>query len=388
MRVLVLGGGYAGLLTARKLERSLPDDVELVLVDDTGDHLVQHELHRVVRAPAFADAINLPLADLLDRAAVRTATVTGLDRDERTVSLADGDTLDYDVCVVALGAETDFYGLDGVRANATPLKRLEDAHQIREDFLSLDDDATVVVGGAGLSGVQVAGELAAFADAANVADGVDVVLLEQRSDVAPTFPENFRDAVRRLLREQGVEVRTDTPVDGADGDAVHLASGDPLPYDQFVWTGGVTGTAALDGDRPRVRADLALDDRTFVAGDAASVVDADGQAVPASAQAAVRAADVAAHNVAETVAAERSGDAPRLDKWTFESRGWLVSVGDDAVAQLGPEVFTGRAARLVKSSLGVTYLAEHGSLREALRVLREDVEGSAALFGHLPDDAA
>lgn len=408
MRVAVLGGGYAGLLTAKQLESTLPTDVELVLVDDTGEHLVQHELHRAIRKPAFVEAISIPLSDLLDRTTVVTDTVESIDRDAREVDLARDDslsagdspptggtlaadgTLKYDVLAICLGAETAYYGLDDVREHATPLKRLEHAATVRREFLDVADSGggTVVVGGAGLSGVQTAGELAAFAREAGVADHIRIVLLEQRGQITPTFPDNFRTATRELLLDAGVEIRTATTVAGADSEQIECVDGDPIPYDQFVWTGGITGGSALDGERPQVRATLALDDRTFVVGDAARVIDADGEAVPASAQAAVRAADVAAENVAEAVAAQRESYRPRFEQWRFESPGWLISVGDSAVAQLGPEVFTGPTANLIKSSVGITYLAEHGSLRNALAVLRNEVDAEKKLFAHLPSEFA
>lgn len=386
MRVAVLGGGYAGLLTAKKLESRLPADVELVLVDDTGDHLVQHELHRAIRVPEFVDAISVPLHELLDRTTVRTDTVERIDRSAREVDLATGGSLEYDVLAICLGAETAYHGLDGVREHATPLKRLEHAAIIRREFLDVVDGGggTVVVGGAGLSGVQVAGELAAFAREEAAEDRVQIVLLEQRATIAPNFPENFRSATCELLLDRGIEIRTDTAVAGADSEEIAFTDGTPLPYDQFVWTGGITGGKPMAGERPQVRATLALDDRTFVVGDAARVVDADGEAVPASAQAAVRAADVAAKNVAEVVAAQRESYRPRLEQWRFDSPGWLISVGDEAVAQLGPEVFTGPVANLIKSSVGITYLAEHGSLRTALNVLRSEVDAETELFDYLP----
>ncbi|MFW5935023.1 MAG: NAD(P)/FAD-dependent oxidoreductase, partial [Halolamina sp.] len=176
MDVLVLGGGYAGLLVTRKLERRLPESATLTLVDETGTHLVQHELHRAIRDPGYVDDIDVPLGEILDRASLREARVTDVDRATRTVSLADGDELDYDYCVVALGAETAFYDIPGLEAHATPLKRLAHAAEIRRGFEALIDrqghedrttaaetTGTVVVGGAGLSGVQVAGELATMA---------------------------------------------------------------------------------------------------------------------------------------------------------------------------------------------------------------------------------
>lgn len=387
MRVAILGGGYAGLLTARKLESRLPTDVELVLVDETGTHLVQHELHRVIRYPAFADSISLPLETLLDRTTVRTDAVETINREDQSVELETGNDLSYDVVAICLGADTAYHGLDGVREHATPLKRLEHAERIRREFLDLlaAGGGTVVVGGAGLSGVQVAGEFAALANEESVFEHVRIVLLEQAERIVPGFPERFQRAVRELLSASGVELRTDSAVAGADSGMITFEDGQELAYDQFVWTGGITGEPSMDGHRPRVRATLALDDRTFVVGDAARVIDADGEAVPASAQAAVRASTVAARNIAETVAARREGYRPRLQQWRFDSPGWLVSVGDSAVAQVGPEVLTGPAANLLKRSVGISYLAEHGSLRNALQALRTELDADAELFDHLPE---
>jgi len=240
MQVAVLGAGYAGLALARTLERTLPGDVDLVVVDESTDHVVQHELHRVVRRPGLADDISVPLADVLD-CTVRQASVLDVDADagEATLERPDGseELLEYDVGAVCLGADTAFYGLDGVREHATPLKRLDDAREVRADFLELADGDRVVVGGAGLSGVQVAGELAALADEEGM--DVGVCLLEQAPEVAPAFPESFQRAVHDALLDAGVDVRTHTGVSEADADAITLESGEELPYDQFVWTAGI-----------------------------------------------------------------------------------------------------------------------------------------------------
>ncbi len=374
MRVVVLGGGYAGVVLTDKLEARLPADVDLVVVDETGEHLIQHELHRAIRRPEFAGDIVVPLDDIFDRARVEVATVESVDRGAREIALAGGTSLEYDVAAVCLGAETAFYGLPGVEEHAVSLKRLSDASQIRGEFEALVESGggTVVVGGAGLSGVQTAGELAAFAREENAA--VDVVLLEQLDSVAPSFPEQFQQAVRDELDREGVDVRTGVTVTRATDEAVETESGD-VPYDVFVWTGGIRGPDALDGERVDVRADFSVDDRTVAVGDAARVVDSEGAAVPASAQAAVREARVAARNVETLVADAREhedGFRPRLEQYTFDSPGWLVSVGDGAVAQVGPSVFRGTAARAAKSGVGASYLAAAGGAREAVALLREE----------------
>ncbi|SFR94247.1 NADH dehydrogenase [Halomicrobium zhouii] len=384
MRVAVLGAGYAGLTLARKLQNALPDEATLVVVDESDSHLVQHELHRAVRRPALAEEITIPLEDVLD-CEIRQARVTDVNPAEGTAMLdsQDGEDddghgeerLDYDVGAVCLGAETDDHGLPGVADHGTPLKSLAHAREIRAEYLDvLDADGRVIVGGAGLSGVQLAGELAAMADDRG-ADS-EILLLERLDAVAPSFPGNFQRAVRDELERAGVDVRTGTAVESADADAVTLATGDELAYDQFVWTGGIRGPDAMDAERPVVRSDLRLAGDTFVVGDAGRVVDVDGEAVPASAQTAVRQARVAARNITVLVDHRLGGGggfAPELDRYEFDSPGWLVSVGDGAVAQVGSRVLTGRAALALKTSVGAGYLGSVGAVENAVDLVREEL---------------
>ena len=383
MRVAVLGAGYAGLTLARKLESSLPDSVDLVVVDESETHVVQHELHRVVRRPAVGAEISIPLEDLLD-CEVRQATVEDVDPEAGHATLSGAEDLDYDVGAVCLGAETAFYDIPGLREHATPLKRLEHAREIRERYLDvLEDDGRVVVGGAGLSGVQVAGELAAMAREHGTDDGgetdsedPEIVLLEQLDSVAPNFPENFQRAVADQLGQRGVEIRTNTTVAAVEDESITVEDGDDLGYDQLVWTGGLQGPAALNDERPVVRSDLRLAGDTFAVGDAARVVDTDGEAVPASAQAAIREARVAAKNVTALVEHRLDGTGgfePRLARYTFDSLGWLVSVGDGAVAQVGDGVLTGRAALALKTSVGAGYLGSVGAVENAVDLVQSEL---------------
>ncbi|OVE84770.1 NAD(P)/FAD-dependent oxidoreductase [Natronolimnobius baerhuensis] len=387
MHVVVLGAGYAGLTLTRLLEETLPDTAELTLVNDEPDHLVQHELHRVVRRPELASAITVSLPSVLERATVRVSHVDEIDREARTVSLSSG-TLSYDVAAICLGAQTAYYGLEGVREHATPLKSLADAMAIRQRALEVftQPDGHIVIGGAGLSGVQTAGELAALAREERA--DVTITLLEALESVAPAFPDNFQRAVRDALEDQGIDVRTGAAVLRADAESVVLESGERLPAAQFVWTGGIRGSDALAGERPAVESDLRLDDRTFALGDAAAVTDADDEPVPASAQAAVREARTAATAIARVVRdeleeatatdseehvtddGEEQTDPP--ESFAFDSPGWLVSVGDDAVAQLGPAVVTGRTAKALKTTVGLGYLSAIGGLENATgRAYRE-----------------
>lgn len=413
MRIVVLGAGYAGLPLARRLEDRLPD-ADVVVVDESSEHLLRHECHRAIRRPGVADALTVPLAATLDRAELVVDEVVDVDPEAGRAALAGGRTLSWEYGAVCLGSETATYDIPGVEAHGLAMKDLGDATAIRASFLDAAANGPVraVVGGAGLTGVQVAGELAALAREEDVA--AEVNLLEELDSVAPSFPEPFRAAVADELRARDVALHTGTRVVRATADEVVVADvadeadarddagqapsdeqatpptgDDRLPYDTFVWAGGIRGGTALSGERLQVRDDLRVSDRTFALGDAAAVVDADGEAVPASASAAVRQARTAAANIARLVHGDDGDWQPRLDPFRFDAPGWIVSVGDGAVAQLGPQVLTGAPARTLKASVGAGYLTSIEAVRNAADLVREELGygGSAGdLDGDSPPD--
>ncbi len=373
MRIAVLGAGYAGLTLARQLDRALTDADDLIVINESPDHLLQHELHRIIRRPDFADEITVPLETVLEQADVRIAEVRNIDFDECSIALDGSDEINYDFAAVCLGADPEFYDLGGVQTHATPLKRLTHARSIREEFLSLlETGGSVVVGGAGLSGVQTAGELAALAEEQD-GRSVDILLLEQYETVAPGFPDNFQDAVQEALESRGVTVRTGSTVEGATAEEIHL-DGEEIPYEQFIWTGGIRGSAALAGTRPEVPPTLRYTDETFVVGDAAKVVDRDGERIPPTAQAAIEEGKTAAENIERLVEYARTGGVfePRLETIDFHPTGWIVSVGDGAIAQVGPMVLRGRTALALKASVGVGYLSSIGTVRQAVELAIEE----------------
>jgi NADH dehydrogenase len=400
MRVAVLGAGYAGLTVARRLERRLPEEADLVVVDDSGTHLVQHELHRVVRRPSLAEAITVPLSAALGRAEIRRARVVDVDSGAGVATLetdgagaGDGDRerLSYDAAAVCLGAETAFHGVPGAETHARPLKRLDDAEAIRADATSNPGGDAVVVG-AGLSGVQAAGELAALSREAEL--GLDVTVLEAADRVAPAFDDAFAGAVRTELDARGIAVETDATVEAVEETTVALADGRTVPHDVLVWAGGIRGPGALDGERRRTGADLRVGETgaTFAVGDAAAVVDEAGAEAPASAQTAVRQARTAAENVLRAV-----GDDDPLDDYRHETAGWVVTVGDGAVARVGPAVVSGDPARALKAVIGAGHLGSVGAVEAATTLVREELDWpdadaldpavAAAVAGAVPTDA-
>ena len=190
-RVVVLGAGYAGVGAVQSFLDAAPTDTELVWVSETDYHLVLHEVHRVIRSPSAESKVTIPVDELAPEAKFVQGTVEGVDVDDRAVELADGETLGYDYLLVCLGSATAFYGIEGLRECSLTLKSLDDAREIHDAVVtaaheaSHDDPARVVVGGAGLSGIQCAGEVAGWRDDHDAP--VEVSLVEGLDEI---FPNN------------------------------------------------------------------------------------------------------------------------------------------------------------------------------------------------------
>jgi len=169
--VVVLGAGYAGAGAIKSLEDELDGEADVTWISDTDYHLVLHESHRCIRDPSVQDKVTIPVHEIKEPStAFVQDEVVGVDVDEQVVELEDSDAVEYDYLLVALGSQTAFFGIDGLEEYAHTLKSLDDALGIHDDVqqaareASQNDPAQIVVGGAGLSGIQTAGEIAEFRD--------------------------------------------------------------------------------------------------------------------------------------------------------------------------------------------------------------------------------
>ena len=170
-QVVVLGSGYGGAGAVKSLQSALDSEAEVTWVSDVDHHLVLHESHRCIRDPNIKEKVAIPIEEIKSPATefIR-GRVVDVEVDERTVHLDDGTTLDYDYVLVAIGSQTAFFGIEGLKEYAHTLKCLDDALGIHEDLARAAEEATpedpaqVVVGGAGLSGIQTAGEVAEYRD--------------------------------------------------------------------------------------------------------------------------------------------------------------------------------------------------------------------------------
>jgi NADH dehydrogenase len=377
-RVVVLGAGYAGTGAIQSLEAEFqPAEIDLHWISRSDHHVVLHEAHRAIRDPDVEASISISVTDLkADGTDFTEAEVVGLDTDARLVELADGEAVEYDYLVVALGSDTAFYGIPGLVDHGHTMNSLEDAVEIHEAVAgatqegSAGDPVEVVVGGAGLSGIQVAGEVAEYRD--QVAEPIEITLVEALPQIYPAGGQALRARLRAELQRATIEVETDDPITELEADRIHFDDRPPMSYDVFIWTGGITGRSALDQvgvdtDHGRLYADDTFqtsDPRIFSLGDAA-VVAQDGQEAPPTAQAAWDAATLLGTNVRGAMADEE------LEEWEYESKGTLISIGRTSLAADIPgipiEVFDSFPATLLKKGAAARWIASITSWPRALK---------------------
>lgn len=312
--IVIVGGGFAGLWATRALAR---DAVRITLVDRGNHHLFQPLLYQVATAGLSAPDIAAPLRHILrgqDNVEVRLAEVRDIDTGRRTLALADGRSLSYDVLVLAAGATHAYFGNDQWAAHAPGLKTLDDALMLRRKLLLAFERAeaetdpaaraawlSFAVVGAGPTGVELAGTLAEIArhtlrsEFRNIDPALAKVrLLEAGPRVLASFPEDLSEKARRQLEKLGVEVLTGTPVGDIDAEGYRLGER-RIAARTVIWAAGVAASplgALLEAPRDRAgRVQVAPDLRVpghpdvFVAGDLAAI-QSGGAPVPGVAPAA------------------------------------------------------------------------------------------------------
>lgn len=370
--VVVLGSGYAGTGAILSLQDELNGEADITWVSDVDHHLVLHEAHRCIRDPSIQEKITFPTEQVKapDTRFVQ-GRVADVDPDERVVEMEDESEISYDYLVVGFGSQTAFFGIDGLEEYSLTLKSLDDALEIHDAVknaareASRSDPAQVVVGGAGLSGIQSAGEIAKFRDKHRAP--IDIHLVEGLDNVFPNNDPVVQAKLAKLLEEAGVNVMTGEFIGEVDEETVYIGDDTELDYDVLLWTGGITGQDAAanteveqDDRSHRINSASTFqtsDDRIFALGDAALIEQGDDALAPPTAQAAWQAAEVVGENVARSVRGQP------LKEWTHEDKGTLISVGDDAVAHdvVGlkglVETFGGPGAELLKKTVAARWIS-------------------------------
>ncbi|HET9260345.1 MAG TPA: NAD(P)/FAD-dependent oxidoreductase [Acidimicrobiia bacterium] len=309
-RVVILGGGFAGLNAAKTLRNA---EVDITVIDRRNFHLFQPLLYQVAMAALNPSDIAYPIRSVFKNqenvVKVLLGDVTDVDVDEKVVLVGE-DRVEFDYLIAATGATHSYFGHDEWEDFAPGLKTIEDALTMRAQVLRAFEHAdadpenaerwlTFVVVGAGPTGVELAGALEEIAVHAlgKEFDDVDpasarVVLVEGTDRVLPPYVPSLSKSARRQLEALGVEVRTNAMVSAIDEDGVTLTSGERIEAGTVLWAAGVAASpvGSLVGEvdpagRVLVESDLSVPGHpeVFVVGDLAAVPGVPGVA-PAAMQ--------------------------------------------------------------------------------------------------------
>ena len=377
-RVVILGGGFAGLYAARAL-RGAP--VAVTLLDRKNHHLFQPMLYQISTAALITAHIAAPIRSILSsqkNCQVLLAEAKRVDRAARVVETG-ADPIPFDYLIVATGASHSYFGHDEWAAQAPGLKTLEDALDIRRRVFLAYENAerekdperrrafmTFVVIGAGPTGVEMAGALAEISRLTLARDfrtidpkSARIILVEGVPRVLPPFPEDLSAAARTQLERLGVEVWTGTRVTAIDDAGVTLGA-DRVAARTVIWAAGVQGSdlakslgAAMDrSGKIFVRPDLSVPDSAhiFVAGDLVALTQ-DGAPVPGVCPAAMQEGRHAARNVLALVQGRETAPFRYVDKGSFAVIGRGAAVGD-----LFGWKMSGRLAWLAWLAIHITFL--------------------------------
>lgn len=397
-RVVILGGGFAGVATAERLEREFGADpsVEFTLVSDTNALLFTPMLAEVATSSLEPTHISSPLRTSLRRTDVVRGGVDRIDLERRRVLLepngasSGDDEISYDHLVLALGSVSNYLGMDNLRNEAFDFKTLADAIRIRNQAIDAFERAdrepnpqirrpllTFVVAGGGFAGAELAGGLNDFtrgmlAYYPNIPpEELRIIVIHSRDRILPELSGSLADYALKHMKERGVTFKLGARVADAQRGVVVLDSDEEVRTETLVWTAGTTPNPLLkdlpvEHDRRgavQVDENLAVPDHTglWAVGDCAAVTDAKtGEPCPPTAQFALREAYTLAHNVHASVRGRPSR------AFHFSGLGTLCVVGHHtACAEIKGVRFSGLLAWMMWRAI---YLSKLPGLERKVRV--------------------
>ena len=400
--MLILGGGFAGIGVAKELAKA---EVEVVIVDEHDYHTFKPLLYQFATGLLEQTAVGHQLRDLVkkqENTRVHNDTIEAIDLEARQVRFGELKPLSYDSLVLAVGAEVNFFGVQGAIDHAFPLYTLPDAKRLKNHILerweaadrdpSLISDGAlnaVIVGG-GPTGVETAGALAELYHDVFTKDYPDVpagaatiTLVEAGPDLFTMFKENLREYTRDALGKLQVDVQTGEVVQSVEPRRVTLKSGAVLPAHTLVWGAGLQGNALLDGLGLELQRGkrLAVDEHlrvpshpeVYAVGDLAAITDEkSGQVLPQLGSVALQSGE----HAGKTIGLLARGKEPK--PFTYRDKGTMAMIGRGAavVQMLGGKTMKGAKAQVAWGTVHLALLPTNEDRAKAV------VDWAGSAFTH------
>jgi NADH dehydrogenase len=379
-KILILGGGFAGVSVLRELESSFKhnDDIKITLVNEDNFFLFTPMLPELASGMIRPSAISIPLRMICKKTEFIQAKVSSIDLASKLVAITrpfDGmvKVLSYDYLIIAMGSTTNFFGNKKIEKHAFTIKTIQDAIGIKTHLIHMLEIAdteknqplqekllTVVVVGAGFAGVETIGELNDFVRDSvksyyhNInPDNIRMILVSAKDAILPELGEELGKKAYQSLQKAGIRIIPNTKAVDAEEDFVFLGNGEVIPCQTMIWTAGVTIDSVItdmncEHKSGRIAVDqylrLASDDSVFALGDCAAITDAKtGGLYPPTAQHALRQSKIVTNNLKSAIFGKSN-----LQQFNFESKGMMAIIGKrDGIAKISGHSITGLAAWLI-----------------------------------------
>lgn len=382
-RIVILGAGYGGIVTAIRLQKELNyNEADVTLVNKHDYHYITTHLHMPAAGTDNPENARVNILKLIDEFKIDfvKSTVVQIRPQEKKVILEEG-TLTYDYLVIGLGGEPETFGIPGLKEYAMNIRSINSVRFIREHIEyqfakfkrepSRTDYLTFVVGGAGFTGIEFVGELADRIPQLCKEFDVDPSLVKiYNVEAAPTalpgFDPELVEYAMEVLKHKGVTFKIATAIKECTPEGVVLATGEEIKSSTVIWTGGIRGNHILDEAgfetmRGRIKVDETLRapgyDNVYVLGDCSIVMNPEGRPYPPTAQISMQQAEVCASNL---IAQIRGSE---LKKFEYKPKGTVASLGrGEAIGIVGSKKIKGGIAAVMKKLIDLRYLYIIGGL--------------------------
>lgn len=373
-KVVILGAGYGGLMTATKLQKAIGvNEADIVLVNKNDYHYETTWLHEASAGTLHHDRVRYDIRNVLDRNKVEFVqdTVMEIKAAEKKVVLEKNE-LSYDYLVIALGGESETFGIKGLKEHAFSIVNVNAARRIREhieyQFSTYNEDQnedklTIVVGGAGFTGIEFLGELVErlpkLCQEYDVERSkVKVICVEAAPTVLPGFdPELVKYAVS-FLEARGVEFKIGTAIKECTPDGILVGKGEneveEIKAGTVIWAAGVRGNSVIESSgiesmraRVKVEPDLRAPgfEDVFIIGDCALIINEEiNRPYPPTAQIAMQQGITVAKNLTKLIRGQND-----LEKFVPDIKGTVCSLGDhNAIGVVYGKKLVGTPASFMK----------------------------------------
>lgn len=375
-KIVVLGAGYGGLTTIVNLQKTLGvNEAEITLVNKNDYHYETTWLHEASAGTLHADRVRYQVKDVISGHKVKFVqdSVVEIDREGKRVILED-DLVEYDYLVVALGGESETFGIKGLKEYAFSISNVNTARQIKEhieyQFATYNteeekDDTrlTIVVGGAGFTGIEFLGELVNRVPELCREYDVDqkkvkIICVEAAPMVLPGFDPELVEYAVNHLEKKGVEFKIGTAIKEGTPEGIIVGKDDiteEIKAGTVVWAAGIRGNSVIEASgfeamRGRVKVDKNLrapgHDEIFFVGDSSLVINEEiNRPYPPTAQIAMQQGAIVAKNIAVLVRGQGE-----LGEFAFDNKGTVCSLGEhDGIGVVfGRKIWGSKAAFMKK----------------------------------------